>query len=150
MTRRTLILACSATKHKDPGRLQALDRYDGPAFRTLRANWPRGHWLEPPFILSAEHGLIDAGFPIEDYDRRMTAARADELLVQVHDQLERLELGGQLGEEILFFGGEIYRNLILYAAASIAGDLRIRIRTTRGGIGEQLGQLKAWLRRNGQ
>jgi hypothetical protein len=34
--RRLLILACSATKRSEPGRIHALIRYDGPSYRVVR------------------------------------------------------------------------------------------------------------------
>lgn len=146
---RILILACSATKVKSPRLIAAWLRYDGPAWRTMRANVPAPLAFQT-FALSAEHGLIDAMQPIADYDRLMTAERARELVPGVADRLE--ELGRSYPGEILAFGGRHYRELIQRARelAEEAGDRSIPITYTRGGIGEQLGQLKAWLRKDGQ
>ncbi len=76
---RLLILACTATKRPDLGPLPALQRYDGPSFRTVR----RWRTLNPCdaerldiLILSARLGLITADAPIEDYDQRMTQRQA--------------------------------------------------------------------------
>lgn len=147
--KRTLILACSATKNTVPGRLPALHRYDGPAWRTLRANVSpveilHGYAELAVYALSAEHGLIAAETWIADYDRRMTPARAKELEPIVGRQLRELKLAG----EIFVYGGADYRRAIGGACAYADGlPLLERMTFTRGGIGDQLGQLKAWLRR---
>lgn len=142
---RILILACSATKRNDAGLMPALYRYDGPAFRTLRANTEPGAGPSV-FILSARYGLIGEIDEIRDYDERMTRHRAAALVNGTAAKLEELEAAGKLAGEILFYGGEDYRWLIKQAAARV-GLWEGRFAFTRGGIGGQLGQLKAWLRR---
>jgi hypothetical protein len=59
--RRLLILACSQRKNPARGKLPAIDRYDGPAFRVLR-KYSRDSAANLPtvLILSAKHGLIAA------------------------------------------------------------------------------------------
>jgi hypothetical protein len=144
---RTVILACSATKRKDTCELSALARYDGPAWRTLRANLTC--MVEPPLALSAEFGLISAYQEIPDYDRKLDKARALELVDQVAGKLEELARQGRLAGEIFAFGGSLYREL-LKTAADVAGDRlgrALEIKFARGGIGDQLGQLKAFLTR---
>lgn len=141
--RRTLILACSATKRKDPGLMQAIARYDGPAYRTLRA---RGNWHcdTTVHILSAEHGLISPWMEIEDYDRLLDRPRALELLESTEINLKRLDELGALKGPILVWGGELYRQVILCSAVG-AGLAPSRFHYSSGGIGEQLGQLKRFL-----
>src|SRR5262245_57068777 len=88
--KRLLILACSATKRPDPDRLPALERYDGPAFRTLRAflrNDPDRASTLDLLILSAEFGLIAGDTPIPVYNRCMTSSRALWLRSQVRSRL---------------------------------------------------------------
>jgi hypothetical protein len=144
---RTVILACSATKRHDTAELAAIARYDGPAWRTLRNNMTCA--IAPPFALSAEFGLISAYQEIPNYDRRMTPARARVLVGQVAEQLERFVREGKLDpdRETLAFGGGIYRDLLEDArhVAEAALDRTIRLEHTSGGIGDQLGQLKAFL-----
>jgi hypothetical protein len=144
---RTVILACSATKRRDVGELSALARYDGPAWRTLRKHL--SCVIEPPLALSAEYGLISAYKQIPDYDRRMTRARASELVGQVAEQLEDLIRNGALRGETFVFGGELYRDLLEQARQLAQMELRrdIPLTFSSGGIGEQLGQLKAFLTR---
>jgi hypothetical protein len=145
---RAVIIACSARKRRSEAELSALARYDGPAWRTLRANLTC--LVEPPFALSAEHGLISAYQEIADYDRRLTPARVRELVDQVADQLVAAIRGGRFRGEIFAYGGALYREL-LEAARDLAQcelDRAIPITFSSGGIGDQLGQLKAWLRRH--
>ncbi len=68
---RLLILACSATKRDGPRYMPAIERYDGPLFRTLRAVDPNGQKARVA-ILSAHLGFRAADTPIETYDARMT------------------------------------------------------------------------------
>jgi hypothetical protein len=49
-TRRLLVLACSATKRPDPGRIPARLRYDGPLWRTLRATDPDDRLVRVAFL----------------------------------------------------------------------------------------------------
>lgn len=86
-------------------------------------------------ILSAEHGLISADTPIAWYDRRMTRERATELYLRVqHEINEALPLPAHV-----FVGvGATYRLALLPMPER-------RIVWASGGIGERLGQLRAWL-----
>jgi hypothetical protein len=142
---RTVILACSATKRHDTAELAAIARYDGPAWRVLRTNMTCA--IAPPFALSAEFGLISAYQEIPDYDRRMTPARARDLAGVVAEQLEAAIRIGRLDpkREILAFGGGVYRHCLQEAIAIAELEGKLRIRFTEGGIGDQLGQLKAFL-----
>lgn len=73
--RRLLILACSATKRKDPELMPAIERYNGPLWQTLRATDPHGERAHVAF-LSAEYGFRDAQTPIARYDARLTPEKA--------------------------------------------------------------------------
>lgn len=68
---RLLILACSATKRDDAGRMPAIERYNGPLWRTLRHCDPEGRKARVAFV-SARYGFRDADSPIEAYDARLT------------------------------------------------------------------------------
>src|SRR3546814_3872398 len=74
---RLLILACSATKRRDPGWMPAIDRYDGPIRQTLRVVNPDRR-LTRVAVLSARYGFRDATAPVEDYDTRLTRDRSEE------------------------------------------------------------------------
>lgn len=75
--RRLLVISCSQQKVGTPGRIPALRRYDGPAFRVLRKYLlsARDPHLRV-FILSAKYGLIPAHKCISDYNLRLDAKRA--------------------------------------------------------------------------
>lgn len=68
---RLLILACSATKRGGSRYMPAIERYDGPLWRTLRSIDPHGEKAKVAF-LSAHLGFRAADTPIEMYDARMT------------------------------------------------------------------------------
>lgn len=72
---RLLIPACSATKRDGPACMPAIERYDGPLWRTLRAVDPHGEKAKVAF-LSAHLGFREASMPIEMYDARMTKEMA--------------------------------------------------------------------------
>ncbi len=74
--RRLVILACSATKRDGPDYMPAIERYDGPLWKTLRAANPDGRYAAVAF-LSAHLGFREASTTIELYDARMTQDRAD-------------------------------------------------------------------------
>jgi hypothetical protein len=77
--RRLLVLACSATKRPDPGRIPARHRYDGPLWRTLRATDPHDRLARVTFP-SARFGFHDARTEIENYDARLTRDLADRMI----------------------------------------------------------------------
>ena len=142
---RLLILACSATKRHDAGLLPALDRYDGPSYRTLRrflADQPAQRNALDVLILSAESGLIGGTTPIPDYDRRMDPVRAAELRLSVVDVLA-VHLDEQRYEATFVSLGRDYA-----PALEITDDVRPNLgvlTVASGGIGMRLGQLRRWL-----
>lgn len=145
---RLLILACSATKRRFDGPRAAIAVYDGPAWRTLRSNLTCA--IEPPLVLSAEHGLISVYQEIEAYDRRMTAARSRELIDPTAAKIAELGGIGSARGEIFFYGGALYRSTMQQAIqlAELELERDIPVTYSSGGIGDQLGQLKAWLRKD--
>jgi hypothetical protein len=73
---RLLVLACSATKRDDLKYMPAIERYNGPLWRTLRSVDPDGGKAKVAF-LSAKLGFRAADMPIEMYDARMTETIAE-------------------------------------------------------------------------
>ena len=145
--RRLLILACSATKDHTAGNIPAVDRYRPGAYFQMLHAVPRATWPDV-VILSAEHGFLDGGTPIADYDRRMDKQRAGEMLrdAAVLDGLRRI-IAGQRFADILVAAGAAYRPVI-EAALDRAG-LAGRARFASGGIGAQRGRIGRWLRCHG-
>lgn len=137
-------LCVESHKRPDAGELPAIARYDGPAYRVLR-KWQRDHpdknGTLDVLILSAEYGLIGANQPIPDYDRRMDARRARLLAPSVRAVLRaHLHTHPAYRATFVNVGGD-------YAPALDMSQLDGFGATTHahGGIGERLGQLKAWL-----
>ncbi|MEI8165022.1 MAG: hypothetical protein WCG26_01550 [Chloroflexales bacterium] len=131
-----LILACSATKRPDAGLLPAIDRYDGPFYKTLRKALRERAGLAERLrvrILSAEYGLIAADTPIPWYDRKMTRLRAEMLYPLVQHELNELRPWPRprfVSLSDLYHLALPPMELTEYAC---------------GGIGARLGQIKAWL-----
>lgn len=140
---RLLVMSCSARKRA--GSAPAIELYDGSAYRVLRKSAPADL---PVLILSAEHGLIRARDRLEPYDRKMDEARAEEF--QAEDRVERArrlirKLDGYPFAEVFCHGGGLYRNVVRrYAHEGVFGDAKLRY--SEGRIGEQLSQLKKFLR----
>ena len=80
-----LILPCGSAKDPASCAMEAYKRYTGPmwgeARKAMGADAPK--FLEKAgldlYILSAEHGLMDAGKLIENYDRELTPERLEEI-----------------------------------------------------------------------
>jgi hypothetical protein len=141
---RLLVLACSARKRKDAGHLPALDRYDGPAFRVLRAYL--AHAGDPPdvLVLSARYGLISAGHEIPDYDHRLSAEAADALRPDVLRALGDALAGGAYAEVAFCLGRDYHRAV---AGHEEVVPARTTVSLIAGDQGTRLRNLRAWLRR---
>lgn len=137
---RLLILSCSATKRTDAGRLPAVNRYQGPAFRLLRKALRELAQAAHPqvAILSAEFRLVAGDTLIPWYDRRMDAARALALAPIVQVALPRF-LSKDISEVFVNLG----RDYRLALGTIPTGPWRVTY--ARGGIGARLGQLRRWL-----
>jgi hypothetical protein len=153
---RLLLLACSATKRIDHRAIPAMYRYDGIAWRTLRA------WLQPEgnqeayeakkeqldiYTISAKYGILMAWEPIYTYDQQMDAARAAEIRTErigvraLEEQVAwvRKHHGGYT--HTMIAGGRRYQSILPELLSPSYGP----VSRTSGGIGVQLGQLKRWL-----
>ena len=140
---RLLLLACSSRKRPDPGRLPAIERYDGPAYRVLR----RFVRLQPGdapdvYILSARFGLIRGDEPIPAYEQRMTPLRAEELRGATADHLRSLNIGRRYQNAFLH-AGAIYREILFLPLIDELPQQRLTSPT--GSQGVQLTRLKSWL-----
>lgn len=163
---RLLIIGCSATKRPGPGPMPAIDRYDGPIWRSLRARLAElpaaAAALEVGdlvvIVLSAEHGFIPAQLPIAPYDRRLDRQRAAWLSSNAMDAFARgralVRREAYHAAEILVVGGELYRDCVARTIATQeigapdlghCRELDAKTTWTRGGIGQHRAQLGAWL-----
>jgi len=141
-----LLLACTATKRADPHPIPAIERYDGPSFRTLRkwrvANAAAAEHLDV-LILSAKLGLIAADALIDDYNQRMTRARAAELREAVDAALTHTLAQRASYAATLVHLGQDYVPAI--GQAMLQTPACGFVSFTNGGIGVRLSQLKVWL-----
>lgn len=141
--RRLLVLACSARKRIDAGLLPAIDRYDGPAFRVLRAYLADA--ADPPdvLILSARHGLIPADREIPDYDQMLTPEAADALRSGALRVLGGVLTSGVYAE-VAFCLGRDYRRAVAGHEEVVPAGTAVTV--VGGGRGTRLRNLRAWLR----
>ena len=144
--KRCLILSCTQTKRDDEAKLPALDRYDGPTFRVVRKflrEADRDLLNVDIHILSARYGLIEADKVIEDYDQRMTAARASKLRSGVLEKLGRI-LARRYDEVFLVLGRTYMKALEGYDSLVPDGT---EVIVSRAPAGKRLTELKRWLYR---
>lgn len=145
------IMACSGKKQ--PGELPAIDKYDGPMWQTLRARLADLPAASAAFktgelrimVLSARFGIIDATTVIGDYDQRMDERRAAELLRDKSCDLQMLPGMINQASDVLFAGGELYRNTMWKASGANLWNIMKITETDGAGIGFQREQLSAWM-----
>ena len=167
---RLLILACSATKRADIGRIPAIDRYDGPLWRTLRHGDPDGRKARVA-VLSARHGFLEGRWPIENYDCRLTEQVAARMIAEVSSmrwppprrqrgdlpegehpgmQIARMvRRGDRPIEDVALVGGWLYLRVMralvagFQASGNVAANARVVEINARIGIMRR--ELRAWL-----
>ena len=144
-----LIISCSQRKVEFPEPLAAINRYDGPAYRTLRKLEREGRFPEhlDVVIISAKYGLLRYEQPIENYDQRMTPERAAALRPKIQADLEHLIWDAR---GYLFSRGaydEVFINLSKVYMRTLEGFHWGLLSTLKasGGIGQKTSQMKAWI-----
>jgi len=149
-----LIMGCSASKRQDAAPMPAIDRYDGPMWRTLRARLAELPAAREAIqfgqlrlmVLSARCGFIAADTEILDYDLRLTAGLAGRLARNPTAQFQMIPGMVDDAEAVLFAGGELYRTTMWRASGGNLRNLMKITETDGAGIGHQRAQLGAWLR----
>jgi len=144
VSKRLVVLGCSASKTATEGVVPAINLYDGPSFRVLRAFLREYRWPAPlsVAVLSAQYGLIGGLAHISTYNRRMTPDRALELSPIVRSSLQRLAVDHRQVDLIL---GEDYRASLSLASHKLAGFPKHRFAV--GPIGMKLNYLHNILHR---
>ncbi len=136
--RQLLVLSCSATKRDDEGKIPALERYDGSAYRVIRSFLRHAAWPEAlsVAVFSAKHGLIGGLAQIENYDQRMTR----DLSAKWRAISTKTLYGwsGQHDKVSLLLGKDYLSALDL----NLLGRQGIRAEVIEGGIGTKLGVLR--------
>lgn len=141
-----LLISCSGTKKQTPGALPALERYDGTTYKVIKKAKREGYWPEDTdiFIISAKYGLISEYTAIEDYDQKMTPARALELQSEVSRALDSL-LQEKNYQNIFINMGMTYTASLDHSSEIQQARQNHKLQEAAGGIGERLQQTKAWL-----
>lgn len=141
---RLLILQCSSSKQGPAEPIKAIDRYDGPLWRVLRAyQREQGLWgadLEI-FGLSAEYGLIPAEQPIPLYERKMDNDRANELRPDVLSEFRKLMNRGY--DQLCLGVSQLYLQALEGWKELVPPKTAVTV--TDGTEAVKLGQLRAWL-----
>jgi len=133
--RRLLVLSCSDTKCPDVGDMEAVDRYLGPVFKSLKAMGTPAD--VDVAIMSAKHGLIRADTPIKNYNERMSPKKA-EMFKQDAGQMGRIKNTIDGYDNVIVQGGKDYKDVIRAAA----GDTKITEIAGGRGIGDQRSAMK--------
>ena len=138
-----LLISCSQRKVESPEPLMAIDRYDGPTYRTLRKAIDADRIPENlhVLIISAKHGLIPWQQSIEPYDQCMTPERADVLRPGIQRELIEVLSEKRYAEVFMNLGKTYMRTL-----EGFHWGLHTTLEAS-GGIGLKTSQMKAWLHR---
>lgn len=138
-----LILACSQRKFKTPGLIPALERYDGGSYRIIRKAKREGYWSSEiaVLIVSAKYGLIEGSTLIDDYEQKMTVARAQELEENISKEL-RVHFETTTYKGIYIDLGKNY----MLAVEHILRNLKpVNLQYASGKIGVRQAKLKQWI-----
>ena len=142
--KRLLIIGCSDKKNSINGFASALELYNGPNYLTLKKL--KRENLFPSdvqvVIISAKYGMIFPDQLIENYDQKMTLARAKELKKVLKIKLETY-IDEKGFEECYINLGKTYMQSI----ESVRFPTDIRIFEAKGKIGEKRSEMLNWLRK---
>ena len=141
--RRLLILSCSKAKRRTSLAVQAIELYDGPAFRVVRrfiSNSDISADLDI-IILSAKHGFLSSSTRIATYDLRMGSNTVPPP-TKLREQLAVCTLGQHYSEVFINLGSDYLSHL---PDLKTVLDGPPSVLTARGRIGERLHSLKEWL-----
>ena len=140
-----LIISCSERKVETPETLAAIERYDGPVYRTLRKVRREGRIPKKldVLIISAKYGLLACQQPADNYDQKMTLKRADKLRPEIQNRLKSFIQTKRGGYDQVFINlGKVYRQTLDGFHWGLLSTLE-----ATGGIGQKTSQMKAWLER---
>lgn len=140
-----LIVSCSQRKIQSSETLAAIDRYDGPTYRTLRKL--RGEGYMPKnldiLIISAKYGLLSCQQPVDTYNEKMSLNRADTLRPEVQSKLKSfIETKPEGYDQVFINLGKTYRRTLEGFHWGLLSTLE-----ASGGIGQKTSQMKTWLDR---
>ena len=133
--------------------MPALDRYDGPMWRTLRAQLDRNPVAARAvaanelqiWVLSALYGFVPASVPLHDYDLKMTPNRLAKMSQSCAFDFQCIPGKVDDADAVLFAGGELYRDAMWKASGNRLNTIMKISETDGPGIGHHRAQLGAWL-----
>lgn len=141
---RCLILGCSEAKRDESQALAAIERYDGPTFLVLRKFLSEAaSELQDVevYVLSARHGLIAGNRAIDDYDQKMTKARASTVRPRILKDLRKVFAKGY--DEVFVSLSQLYLRAIGGFERLVPDGTRIIV--SQAAMGRRLTELKLWL-----
>lgn len=143
MKKSLLIISCSGAKDKAPRTLPALIRYKGPFYPTLHKAIREGYLPEKLdiLIISAKYGLLKSDDPIEYYDQKMDATRANELRPRIQAELTAF-LNGKDYDQLFNGLWEVYNKTLDGFDLEKHCEYMVPVETNRG---KKMAQLKAWI-----
>jgi len=145
--KRLLIMSCSSVKKADEGVMPALERYDGPSYRVVRAHKAQGRRLPRVLILSSLYGLIEAKHPIRTYDQKLDDKTAS-VLIRSRADRQMLVSAVNAADDIFVHAGGLYLDVLTSWGGSADGGVPAW-RVAAGAPGQRLAGLKEWLGRVG-
>ena len=143
MKRSLLVISCSGKKDKAPGKLPALMRYKGPFYPTLHKAIRENRlpkYLDI-LIISAKYGLLKSDEPIECYDQKMDATRANELRPHIQADLKAF-LNGKDYDQLFNGLWQVYNKTLEGFNLEKYCEHLIQVETNRG---KRMRQLKQWI-----
>lgn len=141
-----LIVGCSKNKDHSPGKMPAIQRYNGPAFRILRKFRLKQESIFPSIlVLSAKYGIIGIDEMIHDYDQVLKDNTDNQWMKIVDNQL-KLKLASQEVAEIFIVAGRTYSDVINKSLDNLSISTKRLVAS--GGLGVKLNKLKSWLEAN--
>lgn len=143
MKKSLLIISCSGKKDKALGKLPALMRYKGPFYPTLHKAIRENRlpkYLDI-LIISAKYGLLKSDDPIECYDQKMDATRANELRPHIQADLKAF-LNGKDYDQLFNGLWQVYNKTLEGFDLEKYCEHVIPVETNRG---KRMRQLKQWI-----
>ena len=152
-----IIMSCSHMKRAEPTAMPALDRYDGPMWRTLRALLARYPAAAQAYdggradaelqiwVLSGLFGFIPAKCEVPNYEQRLTERAFAKMVQNPTCDFQRIPHFVADAEAVLFAGSEFYRDAMWKAAGGKLEHLMKISETDGRGIGEHRAQLGQWI-----
>lgn len=158
---RYLLMSCSADKTSAPNPIPALERYNGPAFKTLRRylrHKPEARTDLAVGIISAKYGLVFPETLIPAYDQRMEEDLAAAMQPTIVNQLKawiedgwappkegRVEPGSEPAPQFFYMLGKEYQPAVVPEHLWLPSEMLVF--RAEGGFISQRTQLLNWLER---